>query len=151
MTKKELKQYLIDEAGKSPSQVEKMGSFELFNAWLTWNDIWGFTRDIIEVYKAAFDNKNYLTFDNLSFRPHSWSKTARQACVTFNNGYEVSVLFGNDFYSDGKSTYEVACMKNGNVYYPKGTSFEHDVVGYVTKEEVTNLMKEIQDLPKCTD
>ena len=55
MTKEELKQYLIDEADKSPRQVEKMDSFELLDAWLVWNGIYGFTKDIIEVYKAAFD------------------------------------------------------------------------------------------------
>jgi len=55
MTKKELKQYLINEADKSPIQVEKMDSFDLFNAWLIWNGICGFTRNIIEVYKAAFN------------------------------------------------------------------------------------------------
>lgn len=55
MTKEELKQYLIEESGKSSSQVEKMNSFELLNAWLIWNGICGFTDDIIEVYKAAFE------------------------------------------------------------------------------------------------
>ena len=68
MTKEELKQYLIDEAGKSPKQVELMDSYDLFNAWLVWNGICGFTDDIIEVYnkegKVSMDDE----LKNLYFR-----------------------------------------------------------------------------------
>lgn len=150
MTKEELKQYLIGETERSPEVVNKMCDYSLFNAWLVWNGIIGFTDDIIEVYKAAF-GKEYLTFDNLCFSTHLDFKDGKHAKILFNNGYGVSVLFGKRFYSDGISTYEVACIKNDYIVYPENTSFEHDVVGYVTKEEVTKLMKEIQDLPKVKE
>lgn len=38
---------------------------------------------------------------------------ARQAIMEFENGYGVSVLFGEAFYSNGIDTYEVAILKDG--------------------------------------
>lgn len=49
MTKKELKEYLVDEAEYSEEHVETMSDYELFDAWLKWNGIIGFTWDIIDV------------------------------------------------------------------------------------------------------
>lgn len=57
MTKDELKQYLINVAGKDPKIVNKMCNYSLFNSYLVWNGICGFTQDIIDVYKAVFNNK----------------------------------------------------------------------------------------------
>ena len=49
MTKKELKEYLVDEAEYSEERVNKMSNYELFDAWLRYNGIIGFTDDIIDV------------------------------------------------------------------------------------------------------
>lgn len=49
MTKKELKEYLVDEAEYSVQYVENMTDYELFDAWLKWNGIIGYTDDIIDV------------------------------------------------------------------------------------------------------
>lgn len=95
----------------------------------------------------------YKTFDDLEFNLHPFAATyiygcedAKQARLEFQNGFGVSVVFGRMFYSNGEDTYEVACTKNGFVAYPDDTSFADDVCGYCTKERVTELMKEIQDL-----
>lgn len=58
MTKQELKNYLIDEAEIRPSRVEAMDEYDLFDAWLKYQGIIGFTSDIIEVYKAANEKSN---------------------------------------------------------------------------------------------
>lgn len=55
MTKDELKQYLIDVADRNPKAVNKMSDYSLFNAYLVWNGIYGFTQDIIDAYEAAFE------------------------------------------------------------------------------------------------
>ena len=96
----------------------------------------------------------YKTFYDLEFNPHPLAlapraygcEDARQARLEFQNGFGVSVIFGRMFYSNGEDTYEVACTKDGSVVYPDNTSFVDDVCGYCTKERVTELMKEIQDL-----
>ena len=53
-TLEDLKNYLIEEADYNPTKVNHMTREELFEAYLTWNGIVGYTQDIIEAYKAAF-------------------------------------------------------------------------------------------------
>lgn len=51
MTKKELKEYFVDEAEYSESRVNRMTDEELFDAYLCYNGIIGYTWDIIDVVK----------------------------------------------------------------------------------------------------
>lgn len=53
-TLEDLKNYLIEEADYELIQVNNMTREELFDAYLTWNGIIGYTQDIIDAYKAAF-------------------------------------------------------------------------------------------------
>ena len=53
-TLEDLKNYLIEEADYEPIQVNNMTREELFDTYLTWNGIIGYTQDIMEAYKAAF-------------------------------------------------------------------------------------------------
>ena len=53
-TLEDLKDYLIEEADYELIQVNNMSREELFDAYLTWNGIIGYTQDIMEAYKAAF-------------------------------------------------------------------------------------------------
>ena len=53
-TLEDLKNYLIEEAEYKPTKVNNMTPEELFEAYLTWNGIIGYTQDIMEAYKAAF-------------------------------------------------------------------------------------------------
>ena len=53
-TLEDLKNYLIEEADYELIQVNNMTPEELFDAYLTWNGIIGYTQDIMEAYKAAF-------------------------------------------------------------------------------------------------
>lgn len=53
-TLEDLKNYLIEEADYELIQLNNMTREELFDAYLTWNGIIGYTQDIMEAYKAAF-------------------------------------------------------------------------------------------------
>lgn len=53
-TLEDLKNYLIEEADYELTQLNNMTREELFDTYLTWNGIIGYTQDIIEAYKAAF-------------------------------------------------------------------------------------------------
>lgn len=53
-TLEDLKNYLIEEADYDITQLNNMTREELFDAYLTWNGIIGYTQDIMEAYKAAF-------------------------------------------------------------------------------------------------
>lgn len=103
------------------------------------------------------------TFEDLVFGPHpqvvalketykemgckgscwgAWFK-ATQARMDFPNGYGISVLRGEQFYSNGKDTYEVGVFYRGRLI----RYFEHDsVLGWQNKKQVTEIMKEVQEL-----
>lgn len=76
-------------------------------------------------------------------------KDAKQAILKFDNGYSVSVVLGSIFYSNGNDTYEVAVMHNGCICYD--TPVTSNVIPYQSADEVTEIMKEIQELPKRTE
>ena len=103
--------------------------------------------------------KQYKSFDDLVFEDWANRKDFpgnfiarmyaghKQAIMEFPNGYGVSVLLGSTFYSDEISTYEVAVTKaGGGLAYPPEICPDDDVLGYRTKEQVTEIMKLVQDL-----
>lgn len=55
MDKNELMEYLVNEAEYSEARVAEMTNTELLDRWLEYNGICGFTADIKEVVRAAFD------------------------------------------------------------------------------------------------
>lgn len=52
MNKEDLKDYLVYEAEYSEERVNKMSDYELFDAWLRYNGIIGYTYDIIDLVKC---------------------------------------------------------------------------------------------------
>ena len=94
------------------------------------------------------------TFKDLHFKDHElkgyiarYSKgICKQARLQFENGYSVSVLIGDLFYSNGLDTYELAVLDyKGDIYY--GLNLKNDdVFGYITEDEVTKYMIEVQKL-----
>lgn len=56
MTKEELKQELIDTEEFTREEVDKMSSYDLFDAILTWEGICGYTRQIRDWVKAAYES-----------------------------------------------------------------------------------------------
>ena len=92
-----------------------------------------------------------MTFDDLIFKPHPLSSIkpgAVQALQQFHNNYTISVVGGPDgcgLYGDGVETFEVAIFQpDGEFYIPDGGDSLDAVVGYLTKEEVTKIIHNIQ-------
>ena len=52
MKKEDLKDYLVYEVEYSERRVNKMSDYELFDAWLRYNGIIGFTDDIVDIVKC---------------------------------------------------------------------------------------------------
>jgi len=96
------------------------------------------------------------TFENLEFNKHPATIPAetkqdliakgmdkdsdifsemKQAKITFDNGKFMSIIFGKMFYSNGVDTYEAWCSE-----------IDDEPKGYLTKNEVTEYMKIIQEL-----
>ncbi len=77
----------------------------------------------------------------------------KQAVMKFRNGYGVSVICGDMFYSNGIDTYEVAVLVfhtdgSYDIIYPENICPDHDVLGYITAEKVTDVMLQVQALKK---
>ena len=71
---------------------------------------------------------------------------SKHAVMEFENGYGVSVLFGDIFYSNGIDTYEVAIMKDNHVCFD--TPLTDTVLPYKNEDEVTEIMRKIQKFNK---
>ena len=91
------------------------------------------------------------TFKDLNFTAHPISKSnikhfknSKQAIIDFDNGFGVSVVFGNAFYSNGIDTYELAIIKDGSICY--STEITGDVIGHLSEQEVTDIMIKVQNL-----
>ena len=91
------------------------------------------------------------TFNDLEFEPHpsAWIgideyRDAKQAKITFENGYGVSVLFGSRFYSNGKDTYEVTVLYDGSITY--NTDITDGVMSNLFENEVSDVMAKVSAL-----
>lgn len=75
--------------------------------------------------------------DSYEERPHFGGK---QLFVTFCNGYEMSIVLGNMFYSNGVDTYEVA------VFDPKdevGEYWQDAIKGHQTFDQVMEIISTV--------
>ena len=89
------------------------------------------------------------TFKDLEFKKHPIAsgkmfKDAKQALMNFENGFGVSVVLGNCFYSNDDDTYEVAVMFKNSVCFT--THITNSVIGFQTQEDVSEIMKQVQEL-----
>ena len=81
-------------------------------------------------------------FEDLQFRTHSIYK-GLQARMDFNNGYGVSVVKFRGSYGF-PNLWEVAIIYKGSITY--NTHIADDVLGHLTEQDVTNVMKQVQTL-----
>jgi len=84
------------------------------------------------------------TFNDLEFKPNPL-KSGIQARIIFENGYGASVVKGEYTYGGKDGLYELAVLdSDGKLIYE--TPITSDVEGYLTEDEVTKLMEQIQKL-----
>lgn len=55
-----MKSYLVIEAEYAEARVNDMDAKELFDRYLQWNGIIGYTEDIIDAFKGAFEDEILL-------------------------------------------------------------------------------------------
>ena len=87
---------------------------------------------------------DYKTFNDLEFKAHEAIGFGLHARIDFSNGYGVSVVTGEYAFTDDAHPYELAVFKDGNICYD--TPITNDVIGYLTEDDVTEIMKKVQDL-----
>jgi hypothetical protein len=92
------------------------------------------------------------TFNDLEFKPHPIGN-GKQAVMFFENGYGVSVvnfdggLFGGS-YTSNDNEWELAVIKKTDKGFDLtySTHITDDVLGHLLEEDVTNVMKQVQEL-----
>ena len=83
-----------------------------------------------------------LPFFPINDAPFMVGKKAR---MHFDNGYGVSVVSHSYSYGGRAGLYEVAVLdSNDELTYD--TPVTNDVIGYLTEEEVSDVMKQVQEL-----
>jgi hypothetical protein len=84
------------------------------------------------------------TFKDLEFIPHSAGGGVISR-LYFENGYGVSVVKTNYSYGGKDGLYELAVLsEDGEITY--NTGITDDVMGYLSPEDVTDVMSKIQAL-----
>lgn len=105
-----------------------------------------------------FKEKKYKTFDDLEFDWNAHSDLIDitgvlgvQSVMFFDNGFGVSVVGGTmGSYGDGIKTFEVGILKGTKDGYSLTyeTPITEDVIGHQTKEQITEILKDVQKLSK---
>ena len=84
------------------------------------------------------------TFNDLEFNEMDSFYNGVQARIIFENGYGASVVKHNFSYGGKDGLYELAVTKDDDLCYD--TSVTNDVEGYLSPDDVTELLKKIQSL-----
>jgi hypothetical protein len=85
------------------------------------------------------------TFKDLEFNPHPNHMGGVQAIAKFDNGYGASVVCTPYTYGGKEGLYELAVLDNdGHLTYE--SPITNDVLGYLSKEDVTEILIKIQQL-----
>ena len=86
-------------------------------------------------------------FEDLEFKKieNDTFTTGVRCEMVFENGYGVSVISHTYSYGGKEGLYEVAVLgKDGGLTYD--TPVTNDVIGYLEPVEVTDIMKQVQEL-----
>jgi hypothetical protein len=85
------------------------------------------------------------TFKDLEFKPHPMHLSGIISRIKFDNGFGASVVKTPFTYGGSDGLYELAVLdSNGQLTYD--TPVTSDVEGYLTEEDVTKLLTQIQNL-----
>ena len=87
-------------------------------------------------------------FETLEFKrlPSLYSEGI-QARIYFENGFGASVVQSDFSYGGKDGLYELAVLdEKGQITYE--TPITNDVIGYLTEEEVSNVLEEIKKLSR---
>jgi hypothetical protein len=92
------------------------------------------------------------TFNELEFSamPEIYGLSGKRARMMFDNGYGVSVIQSSMTYGGKEGLYELAVLDDEEgdpIYY---TSITMDVLGWLTEDDVSLHMSEVQSLPLLT-
>jgi hypothetical protein len=83
------------------------------------------------------------TFNDLDFNPMEMD-LGIIARINFDNGYGASIVKSTFSYGGNQDLYELAVIKDNAICYD--TPITDDVIGYLTEDDVTKYLGQIQNL-----
>ena len=86
-----------------------------------------------------------ITFNDLEFK-QDIQRGLNAARIMFDNGYGASVVIGPHTYGGEDGLYELAVILGSDGKLTYDTPVTDDVEGYLTEDEVTKLLEQIQNL-----
>lgn len=90
------------------------------------------------------------TFKDLKFKSADAILNGVVSRLHFDNGFGVSVVCHDLSYGGKEHLYELAVLHNDVIHYDNKIA-KGDVLGYLTEENVSELMIEVQNLEKLED
>jgi hypothetical protein len=88
------------------------------------------------------------TFNDLEFKKLDSFYNGVKSRIQFDNGYGASVIKHEYSYGGKDGLYELAVLDgDGGITY--NTPITDDVKGYLSEDEVTKLLEQIQQLPNA--
>ena len=92
--------------------------------------------------------KEYTVSDFLVFKDESLKGSEYGGEVVFDNGYGLSVVRHESSYGGKKGLFEVMLTRNDNPYSLPPITEEGDTIkGFLTKEQVSEIIETVSDLP----
>ena len=85
------------------------------------------------------------TFNDLEFK-QDIQRGLNAARIMFDNGYGASVIIGPYTYGGEDGLYELAVILGSDGKLTYDTPVTDDVEGYLTEDDVTKLLEQIQNL-----
>lgn len=90
----------------------------------------------------------YKQFSDLKFTSHPY-RDGIAAKEFFDNGFGISVIKSDFSYGGPEGLYEIAVLgPSGHISYD--TPITDDVIGHLSEDAVSEIMKQIQDLVAIT-
>lgn len=90
-----------------------------------------------------------MKINELNFKPHMIGGNATEAKHIFINGFGVSVITGDMFYTNEACPYEIAVINKHGLTYD--TPITNDVIGYLTEDEANTVLFEVEELKATVD
>ena len=106
--------------------------------------------DLVKRYKKMYmevkKQNNMKTFKDLYFITNEWIDGV-QSRIMFDNGYGISVIRSKFSYGGKMDLYEIGILDSeGDICYTTPIT-DSGVIGYLRKEDVSEVMIRIQNLP----
>lgn len=94
-----------------------------------------------------------MQFSDLEFRPHLADPNGVHGLAFFDNGYGASVVRFLGSYGNRQGKWELAVISGtkGSWGLCYSTPITDDVLGWLTEEDVTRLLGQIEALPKAEE